>query len=74
VPTILGDLRFDAREFRDLMPLRFGIVTEQERTTLLTGGRAHINHPLDLAQRFERAGVSGMTGLPTGFSTGGWAW
>ncbi len=49
VAVILGGLRFDPWQFRDLMPLRFRIVAEQEHTAFRTSGRVQVDHSLDWA-------------------------
>ena len=61
--TILSHVRFNARKFRDLMPLRLRIFTEQQSTAGAATERAELDDPLDLVKWLEWASTSDVSRL-----------
>jgi hypothetical protein len=51
--AILGHVRFNAREFRDLMAVGLRIFTQHPSAARATTGRAEFDDLLDLVKRFE---------------------
>ncbi len=71
---VLGDMRFDGRQFGHLMPARFPLdsglwaAAGEPMVAVTAAGREHLDHFIDSFGRHELAPAAAMTGLAPGFS------